>query len=337
MSHDAEATFFTISDERFFPGTVALLNSLRLTGHVGPLVVLDVGLRHAQRVRLEEHARVVQRPNGLSRPQFKAFPLLLNPEGVIVIIDSDMIVTRPLDHLIDLAAEGKICVFPDHFSQSGRRFEEWQTILRLKSPLRRQTYVNGGFIGLSTNHWPDFLSRLWELTERVPVDGLPYEEDRNARPFTGGDQDPLNALLMSEIPPEGIEMMPYDHEVHPDRLADTRIIDAKTLGCVIHGERPALLHYSMGPKAWDRTGWIRVRRDAYVQLFGRVVCGGDVPLRMEPRELPLWLRPSSGGRFALAALDVAHGLVAAIRRVLPPRASAAVRRATRRYSGSRGP
>jgi hypothetical protein len=248
-----------------------------------------------------------------------------------------MIVTRSLGYVIELAAMGKICVFPDHFSQSNRWFEEWETILQLKSPLRRQTYVNGGFIALSTTHWPDFLPRLWEVAERVPVDALPSAEGINARPFTGGDQDPLNALLMSEIPPDGVEVMPYDQEVHPDRLANTRIIDANTLGCVVHGQRPALLHYSMAPKAWDRTGWIRVRRDAYVQLFGRVVCGDDVPLRMELRELPLWLRPSLNGRIALDALNAVHGVVASIGRLLPPRASVALRRAAQRYSGSHRP
>ena len=37
-------------DHRFFLGTVALLNSLRLTGNVGELVVLDAGLT-AERTR----------------------------------------------------------------------------------------------------------------------------------------------------------------------------------------------------------------------------------------------------------------------------------------------
>jgi hypothetical protein len=93
---------------------------------MGALVVLDVGLSREQRSRLAEHARVVEIPVQLkSHPMvFKAFPYLFRPEGVIVIIDSDMIVTRALSDIVVKAAEGKICVFPDHFTQSDRHFAE---------------------------------------------------------------------------------------------------------------------------------------------------------------------------------------------------------------------
>ena len=58
------ATFYTISSAGYFPGTVALLNSLRLTGNAGELVVLDRGLLPDQRARLEPQARVVDLPVG---------------------------------------------------------------------------------------------------------------------------------------------------------------------------------------------------------------------------------------------------------------------------------
>lgn len=332
MGGHAGVTYFTVSDERFFLGTVALLNSLRLTGNEGPLVVLDVGLREGQRARLAKHARIVPRPDGLSRSQFKAFPLLVEPTGVVVIIDSDMIVTRSLSYIIDLAEEGGICVFPDHSSQADRWFEEWETVLQLRSPPRRQTFVNGGFIALSTAQRPDFLERLWEISGRVPGSGARSGGDADTGPFTGGDQDPLNALLMSEVPADALALLPAAQEAHPDDLADTRIIDARTLACALHGGRTTLLHYSMGPKAWDRRGWIRARRDAYVRLFGRVVCGEDVALRMEPGALPLWLRPGPAGNIVLMLLDGAHGVGAGIRRLLPERVSAAVWRVVHRFS-----
>ena len=46
-------TYFTVSTHRFFLGTVALLNSLRLTGNAGELVVLDAGLTPDERELLE--------------------------------------------------------------------------------------------------------------------------------------------------------------------------------------------------------------------------------------------------------------------------------------------
>jgi hypothetical protein len=247
-----------------------------------------------------------------------------------------MIVTRHLGYIIDLARSGKICVFPDHFSQADRWFKEWEVALGLRSPLRRQTFVNGGFIALSIAHWPDFLGRYMEISGRVPADVGHSDEGMNRRAFTGGDQDPLNALLMSEVPVDAQVLLPAAQEAHPDQLANTRIVDARTLECTLQGERPALLHYSTGPKAWASRGWIRVRRrDAYVRLFGRVVCGEDGELRMEPTALPLWLRPDLSGTLLLALLDVGHGIVAAIRRLLPLRASAVVWRAVHRFSDPR--
>lgn len=115
-------------------------------------------------------------------------------------------------------------------------------------------------------------------------------------PFWAADQDALNALLMSEIRADAVEALPAAHEVHPHDLANTRIIDTQTLECTLNGERPAILHYSMSPKAWDRKGWLRVRRDAYVTLFSRVACGSDASLRLKPEELPLWLRPGLCGK-----------------------------------------
>src|SRR3954447_2697181 len=53
-------TFYTIANAPFFPGLVGLLNSLRLSGNEGELVVLDRGLTAEQRARLEPHVRLVQ-------------------------------------------------------------------------------------------------------------------------------------------------------------------------------------------------------------------------------------------------------------------------------------
>jgi hypothetical protein len=307
---DDDPTFFTTSNEPFFPGTVALLNSLRLTGNLSPLVVLDVGLLPSQRARLEEHATIVEVP-GVTRSQFKAFPRFFDPAGVIAIIDSDMIVTDSLSPIMKAASMGRICVYPD--PASDRWFPEWETVLELRAPPRRQTYVNSGFVALSTRHWPEFLSRLWELSERVPSRAV-FSGSVMNNPFWMADQDHFNALLMSEIPPEALEILPATQQAHPGDLELTTVIEAKTLQCELRGERPSILHHSMTPKAWSRRGWRRVRRDAYVRLFGRVVCGDDVSLRLEPMEVPLWLRPNWSGRAALTGLGMGHGIVAEIRR-----------------------
>jgi len=332
VTPESQATYFTISDRGFFPGTVALLNSLRLTGNRGSFVVVDVGLDGVQRSRLERHATVVSAPVDVARPLFKALPQLFNPRGAIAIVDSDMIVTDHLGGVVEKVAEGKICVFPDHISQTTRWFKEWESILELKVPLRRQPYVNSGFLALSVEHWPSFLSRFWELSERVPLKSV-FAGPSMGRPFWTADQDTLNAFLMSEIPPSAVEILPATQEVYPDGLIRTRIIDPRTLECSWVGHRPLILHHSMNPKIWSPNGWRRVRRDAYTLLFGRVVCGNDVQVRMHPKDLPIWLRPGVGGQMMLGALDVLHRWAGGIRRRLPPRASSAVMRAADRLAG----
>jgi hypothetical protein len=307
MRSDTDVTYFTICNDPYFTGTVALLNSLRLTGNQGSLVVLDTGLRSSQRSRLAKHVRIVELTGDLSRPWlFKAFPRLFDPSGVIVVIDSDMIVLRSLSNLIEHAWSGKICVFPDPLSQTGRWFREWETAFELRVPLRQgDAYVNAGFIALSVDYWPDFLSRFAEALERMPQQSI-WTGERQDAPFWGADQDALNALLMSEVPSGSVELLPQNQQVHPDSLARVEVVDDGSLECLVGGERPAILHYSMAPKAWSPRGWRRVRSDAYVRLLSRVVCGTDVVLRLEPEELPVWLRPTVAGKVALAALDRIH-------------------------------
>jgi hypothetical protein len=71
-----DSTYYTIANSPFFPGLVALLNSLGLTGNRGELVVLDRGLEEEQRELLAPHATVVKLPDEhvrrrtRRRPQF---------------------------------------------------------------------------------------------------------------------------------------------------------------------------------------------------------------------------------------------------------------------------
>ena len=63
------AAFYCVTGRDFFPGAVALLNSLRLLGHDEPLHVLDHGLEPHQRERLAAHANVVAAPPGETAAQ----------------------------------------------------------------------------------------------------------------------------------------------------------------------------------------------------------------------------------------------------------------------------
>jgi hypothetical protein len=194
---DAEATFFTICNADYFPGTVAVLDSLRLTGNRAPLAILDTGLLPAQRARLEQHATILEAPSRSVRPWLLTpFTRLLDQTQVLVIIDSDMLVTAPLTDIIKETSSGKICLFEDHVSHLQRWFPEWKSGFALRKSLRRETYVNAGFIALSPTAWPDFLSRFAEVSNRLPAESL-WEGASADSPYWAADQDALNALLLA--------------------------------------------------------------------------------------------------------------------------------------------
>jgi hypothetical protein len=132
----SEVTFYTICNAPYFLGLVGLINSLRLLGHTDPIVVLDCGLTPEQRRLLSPHCTLFKLPNDVAQnpQQYKAFPYLLNPQGTIAIIDSDIIVTRCLKTILRSAEQGKICVFSD--PENYRWFSEWAGCLtHLRRPL----------------------------------------------------------------------------------------------------------------------------------------------------------------------------------------------------------
>jgi hypothetical protein len=297
MSHDVR--FITSADSRFFVGAAAMLNSLRLSGNRGAAFVVDAGLRPEQHERLAVAAQVLTVPLALQglHPLFaKITADLYWSNGVVVLIDSDMIVTSPLDDLIEQAAAGGIAVLPDHEITKDRQLAEWSSTFELQASLRSQRYVNAGLVALSLDHWPSFLGRWRRACDRLPAD---WPSQEMFAPFGLADQDALNALLMSEIPSDAVWIGPEWRAVHPDGLGDVEVLDAGSLECRYRGVAPILLHYALSPKAWERAGWRRVRGDdAYVRLLPRLLFAGDVPVRARPSEVPMWLRPRGVGRMA---------------------------------------
>jgi hypothetical protein len=311
----SEATFYTISDRRFFLGLVALVNSLRLAGHREEVVVLDRGLLPAQRDLLAGHARVVALPDSVAPNGptiFKAYPFLFEPSGVAVLIDSDMIVTASLAPVIARAREGFICVFPDHLSDQERWFPEWESLFALASAPRRQTYANAGLVALSVGRWNGFLERWWELCLRLPA--------KPVRPAEAQlDQDVLNALLMSEVEPGSIAILPYEAEAYTD-AESVVIVDERALTCAVGGVPVSLLHHCLSPKVWELAGRPRLRtRDPYVRILPRVLLGEDVPLRLSPAEVPWWLRPTPASRLRFGALTRAGRAKRRLRALARPR------------------
>ena len=290
------ARIYTLADRNYFVGVVALLNSLRLTGNTQELVVLDCGLEERQRVRLSAHTTVVPLPPQTARSKTLAKPYigtLASASEIMIYVDSDVLVTASLAPIAALAARGSICLFPvDWPEQRARNCPEWQRLFQLRAPLRKQVYANAGFLALSAGRWPDLLARWDQLCAAVP-EGATFSGEISTNPLWAGDQDALNALLMSEVPAEAVCLLPEEESVFPPMMEHVEVEDADALLCTLGGAKITMLHYSWVPKPWAPRAWRRMQRplhDAYARILPRVLFGDDVSLLLEPHEVPAWLR-----------------------------------------------
>lgn len=304
---------FTVSNRRYFTGTVLLFNSLRLTNPEAELVVLDRGLTEDQRKRLAALTRVVDhnldenRMNDWLRSNatyyLKPYPAFLDTDGIAIAIDSDMIVTDRLDDAVFSAANGKISAWPD--GSRDRWFAEWQDIFGLDRVPRKQVYVNGGFVAVSTQQWPRFFSDWWNLGTRV---------DAFHEAVRFHDQDALNALLATEVPRDALAVLPLERLGKASDRVTVR--DPASLRC-FKGDTPTLLlHYNARPKPWLGQAWSDLRGTAFAELMPRLLFGSDVALPLSPREVPVWVRPSSTGRLVSAGLTRLNKLGKSVKRSL---------------------
>src|SRR5689334_8378509 len=127
-------TVYSISNDRFFLGLVALVNSLRVHGHDDPLVVVDCGLTERQRALLEPEAMLIRAPGDVEPHLLKYVGPMHAPADVMLLIDADMIVTQPLTPLIEAVRGGNVVAFTDPLGD--RFFESWGDLLDLPE-LRR--------------------------------------------------------------------------------------------------------------------------------------------------------------------------------------------------------
>ena len=324
-----DATYYTITDEAFFVGTVALLNSLRLTGHEGEFVALDCGLTPTQRERLAPYCQVktAEREEGYSTHPLKPVAWQPDVDGVSVMIDSDIIVTGSLKPLLRDAAAGRIAAFVQ-WGVRDRWFPEWESALGLTAPVRRQPHVCAGLIAFSVSARPNLLDRWREVSRqalRASKDPRNAALDWTEDPFRYVEEDALNAILKSEVIPEALAA--YDHALAPMTFSpeSVQIRDAERLRCVHGGQDTVLLHHSGSPKPWQRRLWVVVPYPAFAGLLPRVLFSEDVPLKLEHGDVPAWLRPGVGGdaiRVGVGALQATlrHGS-----RALPTVARARVR------------
>jgi hypothetical protein len=312
----ADIGFYTVADDRFFPAAVGLVNSLRLMGYEERVVLLDCGLTQHQRGVLGSECELVAPPDQQPiNPQLlKPFAHLLNPTGVVVMLDSDLIVTRRLDQFLEAARNGRVCVYA--YPEARRWFAEWEGLFRLSAPPRHQPYVLSGFVAFSVEHWPDLLGRWWESCQRIRSNSTTFYGAPD-NPTAQADQDALNAILMSEVPREGLFVLPDEAlpsmEQHRRRV---QVLDTGTLSCTLDGRPVTFVHPSVKVKPFERQWWTDQGRSPYPIFLRRLLAGPDVRVRVLESDVPIWLQSGRRGALASRLLRVVNARLDPVRLAL---------------------
>ena len=275
--------FYCVSSRLYFLGAVGLINSLRLAGHSEPIYLLDCGLTEAQRRLLDAAGtNLLAPPQGAEPWLAKTVAPLRHPAEVMILLDADMVVTRPLTPLIDDAARGRVVAFRNH---RDRFVPEWEQVLGV-GPMRRQPYLCSGLVAMSRDPGEEILGTMRRLSDRVQIDLTYFERHVDGYPLLYADQDVLNAILASRVDADRIVAL--DHRLAPmPPFAGLDVIDAPTLRCAFEdGSEPFVVHHSLSPKPWQRPAYDGV----YSRLLRRLLAGPDVAIRPPRREVPLGLR-----------------------------------------------
>jgi hypothetical protein len=272
--------FYCVSDERFFLGAVGMINSLRLVGHTEPIYLLDCGLTEPQRELLAGEVELVPSDAGTPPTLLKTIAPLAHPAEVMVLIDADMIVTRPLDELIDQAAGGRL-VAVEHGRQ--RFCPEWERLPGI-GELHRRPYVSGALLFCERRAGGEVLSLIDRYAEAVDFEQTTWRRNVPTYPYLYGDQDLLNAVLSAR---PGIEVEVLDRRLEALMpFEGLRVIDEATLDCAYaDGLRPFALHHYLNKP------WLELTLEGpYNRLLRRLLLREDVAVRVPARSLPRHLR-----------------------------------------------
>ena len=284
-----DVAFYCVADADYFVGLVALLNSVRLNGHGEQFYVLDSGLLPRQRQQLEPHVTLVQNHSGQHPILSKSYAPLHFPADTMLLLDSDMIATRPLVPLIEAAAEGRVVVFADAID---RFVPKWESLLGLP-PLRRMAYVNSGCFAFSREVGVPLLERVRDVQQRVQISGSRLGKGTPSDPFYFPDQDAWNAVLASTVEPERLWVLENRLAPFPP-FGGLELDRSLPAGCRYpDGEVPYFVH-CISRKPWLAS----TPRSVYTELLKRLLFGDDVPVRLRPEDVPRRLRTGLVARVA---------------------------------------
>jgi hypothetical protein len=294
-----DAAFYCVADARYFLGAVGLVNSLRMQGHDEPIVLLDCGLTDSQRELLGREVELVAAPVDAAPQVLKAIAPLRRPARTSVLIDVDMIATRPLTPLVERAAAGAVLAFAD---PQHRFFAEWGELLGLGAA-RPGPYVSSGLVICGGEVGKRVLTLLEEGGSKVEFDRTFWGENDRDYPFLYADQDVLNAILATAVDPGESEVLEQRLSATPP-FRGLRLEDAAGLACRYgDGTSPFVVHQ------YVRKPWIEATYDGvYSRLLRRLLVGEGLAIRPPEETVPLQLRNGPEARALRRRINAADFL-----------------------------
>jgi hypothetical protein len=272
--------FYSVADARYFLGAVGLLNSLRLQGHREPVFLLDCGLTPRQRDLLEPHVTLVPAPDAGPPWLRKTVAPLQRPADVMVLIDADVVVTRPLTDLSAKHAE-HVIGFRNEYD---RFIPEWGELLGL-GEIGRRPYLSTGLVVLRGSRGERLLEEMSELQERVDFGRTHWGANEPTYPFLYADQDVFNALVAARLEARGVVALRNRLLANPP-FRGLRVIDRQAARCAYtDGTEPYAVHHHTAKP------WLEATHDGvYSQLLRRLLSGPDIAVRVPTSEVPLRMR-----------------------------------------------
>jgi hypothetical protein len=224
----------------------------------------------------------VPAPNDSPPWLLKAAAPLNHPAEVIVLIDTDLIVTRPLTALINQADGAHVTAFRN---SSDRFFKAWGELPGL-GEARPRPYVSSSLVFLRGTVGSEVLLLMDRLRSRVDFQRTFWRENDPDYPFLLGDQDLLNAILATTLDPGQVVELEARLEAVPP-FAGLSVLDEAALKCAYEdGVEPYVLHHFLTKPWWEPTiGGV------YTRLLLRLLRAPDVAIRVPQRDLPLHLQP----------------------------------------------
>jgi hypothetical protein len=275
------AAFYCVADERYFPGAVGLINSLRLVGHTEPIHLLDCGLTDPQRELLAGEAELLATPDDRPPWLLKTVAPLARPADVMVLLDTDLVATRSLAPLVERAAQGRLVAFAD---PADRYDPDWGELLGL-GETRRGTYVSSAVMCADRGLGGELLGLLSERQSVIDFDRTFWRADEAGYPFRFADQDVLNAILATRVESDRLDALEA-------RLAPTppftglRLDDERTLRCSYSdGTEPFFVHHHVVRPWLEPT-----HHGVYSRLLRRLLISDDVAIRVPEETIAPWLR-----------------------------------------------